>query len=132
MGGIPSLGLSSYNIGLHPDYREDNLMNTTAPEEIGISAERLSRIRPILERYVAERKFAGFVSVIARRSKLVHFECVGMSHIEGNQPMQSNTLFRIYSMTKPIISIAMMMLYEEGRFHLDDPITKFIPAFKDV
>lgn len=107
-------------------------MNITAPEKVGISGERLIRIHNILERYIAEQKFAGFVTVIARRGKLVHFDCVGMSHTEGNQPMQPDTLFRIYSMTKPIVSVAMMMLYEEGRFHLDDPISKFIPEFKDV
>ncbi len=107
-------------------------MNTTAPEKVGISSERLSRIRPILERYIAEQKFAGFVTVIARRGALVHFDCVGMSHREGSQPMQPDTLFRIYSMTKPIVSVALMMLYEEGRFHLDDPISKFVPEFKDM
>jgi CubicO group peptidase (beta-lactamase class C family) len=107
-------------------------MNITAPEQVGISTERLARIRPVLERYVAEQKFAGFVTMIARRGKLVHFDCVGMSDTASSQPMQPDTLFRIYSMTKPIVSVAMMMLYEEGRFHLDDPISKFIPDFKNV
>lgn len=107
-------------------------MNVTPPEKFGMSTERLNRIRPILERYIAEQKFAGFVTMIARRGELVHFDSVGMSHTEGSQPMQSDTLFRIYSMTKPIVSVAMMMLYEEGHFHLDDPISKFIPEFKDV
>jgi len=69
---------------------------------------------------------------VSRRGKVVHFERFGLMDIESNKPMQADTIFRIYSMTKPITSVAMMMLYEEGRFQLDDPISKFIPAFTDV
>ena len=85
-------------------------MDITTGEQVGFSVERLNRIRPMLERYIAEQKFAGFVTAIARRGKLVHLEAVGMSHIEAKQPMQVDTLFRIYSMTKPIVTVAMLML----------------------
>ncbi len=102
------------------------------PEEIGLSAERLKRISPFMQRYVDSSKLAGTITMVARRGKVAHFECVGMMDKETNKPMKPDTIFRIYSMTKPITSVAVMMLYEEGLFQLTDPVSKFIPEFKDL
>ncbi|MCX6046034.1 MAG: serine hydrolase [Chloroflexi bacterium] len=107
-------------------------MKLIKPEKVGLSATRLARIRPVMQRYIDENKFAGIVTLIARRGQLVHFEAIGLQDRETNQPMQVDSLFRIYSMTKPITTVAAMLLYEEGRFQLSDPVAKFIPAFQET
>lgn len=107
-------------------------MDTIAPEKVGFSTERLGRVHPVMQAYVDQKKLPGVITLVSRRGKVVHFERFGLMDVESNKPMQADTIFRIYSMTKPITSVAMMMLYEEGRFQLDDPISKFIPAFADV
>ena len=104
----------------------------TAPEEVGISTEHLERIRPVMQRYVDDGRMAGILTVVARRGKIVHFETVGMRDIENKKPMEADTIFRIYSMSKPITSVAVMMLYEEGHFQLDTPVSDFIPEFKNM
>jgi len=107
-------------------------MKSVKPEKVGFSSERLGRINTVMQRYVDEQKAAGFVTLIARRGQVVHFEKCGMAEIETNKPMALDTIFRIYSMTKPITSVAVLMLMEEGRLRLDDPVARYIPAFKDV
>ena len=102
------------------------------PETVGVSAERLERIRPMLQDYVDKENLPGFLTVIARRGKIVHFETVGMRDIENKKPVASDTIFRIYSMSKPITSVAVMILYEEGHFQLGTPVSKFIPAFENM
>ena len=102
------------------------------PEEVGFSAERLERIRPVMQGYVDDGRIAGFLTVVARRGKIVHFETIGMGDIENNKPIEADTIFRIHSMSKPITSVAVMMLYEEGHFQLDTPVSKFIPEFKNM
>jgi CubicO group peptidase (beta-lactamase class C family) len=107
-------------------------MDTITPEAVGFSSARLLRIDQAMQRYVDEDKLAGIVTTVARRGKLAHFEKYGMMDVEAGKPMQLDTIFRIYSMTKPITSVAVMMLYEEGRFFLSDPVHKYIPAFEHV
>ena len=85
-----------------------------------------------MQDYVDEGKLAGVVTMVARRGKVAHFERFGVMDIETRKPMQLDTIFRIYSMSKPITSVAVMMLYEEGRFLLNDPVSKYIPEFKDL
>ena len=102
------------------------------PEEVGFSTERLERIRPVMQGYVDDGRIAGFLTVVARRGKIVHFETIGMGDIENNTPIEADTIFRIHSMSKPITSVAVMMLYEEGHFQLDTPVSKFIPEFKSM
>ncbi len=102
------------------------------PEEVGVSANRLERIRPVLQDYVDKGNLPGFLTVVARRGKIVHFETIGMRDVEGNKPVESDTIFRIYSMSKPITSVAVMMLYEEGHFQLGTPVSKFIPEFENM
>jgi CubicO group peptidase (beta-lactamase class C family) len=113
-------------------YFKEQPLKTSTPEKVGVSSARLSRIGPVMQRYVDESKLAGILTLIARRGRIVHLEKVGMMDIEANKPMQFDTIFRIYSMTKPITSVAVMMLYEEGCFQLGDPISRFIPDFQDV
>ncbi|GAI55652.1 unnamed protein product, partial [marine sediment metagenome] len=103
-----------------------------SPEKVGLSSERLGRIRPVIEKHIGDDKIAGALTLIARRGELVHLECVGLMDRENNKPMQKDTIFRIWSMTKPIVALALMMLYEKGYFQLFDPVSKFIPAFKDL
>jgi CubicO group peptidase (beta-lactamase class C family) len=81
---------------------------------------------------VDQHKLAGIITMLARRGEVVHFECFGMMDIEADKPMQSDTIFRLYSMTKPITSVAVMMLYEEGIFQLYDNVSKYIPEFKGI
>ena len=102
------------------------------PEEVGMSAARLARIAPVMQRWVDDGKIPGALTMIAREGKLVHFEKVGMQDVATAKPIEFGTIFRIYSMTKPITSVAVMMLYEEGNFQLNTPVSEFIPAFKDM
>jgi CubicO group peptidase (beta-lactamase class C family) len=103
-----------------------------SPEKVGLSSERLARIRPAVEKYIDDDKIAGAVTLVARQGELVHLECFGLMDRESGKPMQPDTIFRIYSMTKPITCVALMILYEQGYFQLFDPVVKFIPAFKDL
>jgi len=102
------------------------------PEDVGLSSERLARVNSWAQHLVDNGKLAGLITMVARRGKLVHFNACGMADIKRETPMASDTIFRFYSMTKPLTSAAIMMLYEEGRFQLDDPITRFLPCFKDM
>jgi CubicO group peptidase (beta-lactamase class C family) len=100
-----------------------------APEQVGLSAARLDRVRKWMHGWVDSGRLAGMVTVVMRRGELAFAETAGKADVERNKAMRPDTIFRIYSMTKPLTSTAIMMLYEEGRFQLDDPISKFIPAF---
>ena len=102
------------------------------PEDVGMSTERLARIKPAMQRWVDDGKIPCALTMIARGDKLVHFEKIGMQDVASAKPVEFDTIFRIYSMTKPITSVAVMMLYEEGHFQLNAPISEFIPAFKDM
>jgi CubicO group peptidase (beta-lactamase class C family) len=102
------------------------------PEEVGMSVERLARIRPALEKYIGDDKVAGIVVVIARRGQVVYEECLGLMDREKQRAMRSDAIFRIYSMTKPIVCVALMTLYEQGMFQLYQPAATFIPAFHSL
>ncbi|MDE3077416.1 MAG: beta-lactamase family protein [Chloroflexota bacterium] len=103
-----------------------------APEDVGMSSGRLEHVSAVVQRYIDERKFMGAVSMIARRGKVVHFRTYGNMDDEAGKPMQPDTIFRFYSMTKPIASVGLMTLYEKGYFQLDDPASKYIPEFKGL
>jgi len=98
-------------------------------EDVGCSSERLARIKPVMQSYIDHNGFAGLSTMLARRGRVIHREHVGWQERESHTPLSADTIFRIYSMTKPIISVAFMMLYEEGRFQLVDPVAKYLPAF---
>ena len=116
-----------------PEIESGNMHSTiTDPASVGMSAARLERIKPAMQAYVDQRGFAGIITMLARRGQIVHFEQVGHQDRESRIPMAPETIFRIYSMTKPIICTALMILHEEGRFQLFDPVAKFLPAFGKV
>ena len=102
------------------------------PEDVGMSTSRLARITPVMQGYVDDGKIPCALTMIAREGRLVHFEKFGMQDIAAAKPIEFNTIFRLYSMTKPITSAAVMMLYEEGHFQLSTPVSEFVPAFKDM
>jgi CubicO group peptidase (beta-lactamase class C family) len=103
------------------------------PKSLGFSSARLQRIDRFLEeQYVETGKFAGALLTIARRGETVHTAIVGLADRERKTPLREDTIFRIYSMTKPITSVAFMMLVEEGLVSLDDPVHRFIPSWRDL
>src|SRR5215813_7221804 len=103
-----------------------------SPESLGCSSERLARIGPVMQSYIDTRGFAGLSTMLSRRGQVVHFEQFGWQDKESRTPLSVDTIFRIYSMTKPIVCVALMTLFEEGRFQLFDPVAKFLPAFGKV
>ncbi len=105
---------------------------TAKPEDVGVSLERLGRIRTAMQRYIDRGLVPGTVTLVARRGRVIHFDAAGYRDVESKAPMTTDTIFRIASMTKPIASVALMTLYEEGHFLLNDPISKFLPEFAEM
>ncbi len=105
-------------------------MITTNPETVGLSRSKLNLINDLSSSYIDEGHLAGTITLVARHDKLVHFQCQGKSSLETGQDMREDTIFRIYSMTKPVTALAAMILYERGLFELDTPVSAFIPGFK--
>ena len=101
---------------------------TDKPEDLGLSSSRLARIGPFFEEaYVTPGRLPGVLTLVARRGQVASLACVGDRDLAGGRPVEADTIFRMYSMTKPITSVALMTLYEEGRFQLDDPVARFLP-----
>jgi len=99
------------------------------PESVGMSSQRLQRIHAFIQDYIDTNQIAGAVTLVARRGKVVHFEAQGWRYKEENAPMEKDDIFSLMSMTKPIVSTALMMLWEDGKFMLDDPISKWLPSY---
>jgi CubicO group peptidase (beta-lactamase class C family) len=99
------------------------------PEEVGLSAPRLQRITEMVQRRIAAGDLTGAVTIVARRGKVAHLAAHGVMDLDSKQPMTPASMFRIASMTKPVIGVAIMMLVEEGKLHLSDPVARFIPQF---
>ena len=104
----------------------------TKPENVGMSAERLKHVDAFVARLQAEGKLAGAVTVVARRGQLVSLKAHGFADLETKRPMRTDDIFQIQSMTKPIVTVAVLMLLEEGRVLLSDPVAKFLPEFRDM
>ena len=102
------------------------------PEEVGLSPERLKRVAELVQRHIAAGSFSGAVALVARNGKVGYHEAFGQMDIEAKKPMVKDGIFSIMSMTKPIIGVATLMMMEEGKVHLQDPISKFIPECKDM
>jgi len=107
-------------------------MLTHHPASLGFSLSRLNRISDLMRRYIESGRLAGTITCIARRGQTVFFDVQGYQNLENHTPLAEDSIFRIYSMTKPITSVALMMLFEESRFTLTDPVSQYIPAFKDL
>lgn len=102
------------------------------PEDVGMSSERLKRIHALMERAQKEGRITGGVTLVARRGKIAHFEAHGIKSLESKEPMTKDTLFRMASCSKPVTAVAILMLMEEGKLRLNDPVSRFIPEFKET
>ena len=102
---------------------------TATPESVGISSERLRRIDGAMKSLVDQKRVAGLVTLLERHGKIVHVNTVGQLDSRKPDPVQKDSIFRIFSMTKPVTGVAMMMLHEEGKWRLDDPVSRYIPDF---
>lgn len=107
------------------------MLKLVPPESVGIPSERLAAIDAAMRAYIDQGKFAGLSTLIACKGKVIHFGCYGKLDIGRGVPVQADSLFRIYSLTKPITSVGALMLFEEGHFALDEPVHKWIPEFKN-
>jgi len=101
---------------------------TAAPESLGFSSERLARIKPVIEGEIKKGQYPGAVVLVARKGKIAYFEAIGQLDPASGAPMTKDAIFRLYSMTKPYTSVAIMMLMEEGKLRVSDPVSKFLPA----
>jgi CubicO group peptidase (beta-lactamase class C family) len=100
-------------------------------EDVGLSAERLKRIHPMIQSHIDAKDFSGAVTLVARKGKVVHFESHGMADVEAHKAMSNDMLFRLASMTKPVTAVSILMLVEEGKLVLSDPVSKFVPEYKN-
>lgn len=107
-------------------------ITTANPESVGLCSARLERVREWMRRYLDAGKLPGMLTLVARHGEVVFLDALGWQDVAAATPIAEDTLFRIYSMTKPVTAVAVMMLYEEGRFQLDDPIGHYLPGFADM
>jgi CubicO group peptidase (beta-lactamase class C family) len=105
---------------------------TVKPESVGMSSERIARLGEGMKKLVDQGRLSGVVTMVARHGKVVAFDATGKRDIAANAPMQKDSIFRIYSMSKPITGVAMMLLFEEGKWQLNDPVAKYIPEFANL
>jgi CubicO group peptidase (beta-lactamase class C family) len=105
---------------------------TARPEAVGLSSERLHRVNELVDRYIASGDITGAVTLVARNGRIVHLQAQGVMDAASKKPMQKDTFFRIASMSKPVAGTAILMLVEEGKVRLTDPVSRFIPSFKDA
>jgi CubicO group peptidase (beta-lactamase class C family) len=110
----------------------DDPLPRAAPESVGLATPRLRQATDLLNQFVAEHKIAGAVAAVARRGKLAYLEAVGFQNLDARTPMEARSIFRIYSMTKSVTAVAVMMLQEEGRFGLQDPVSNYLPELGRV
>lgn len=129
---IRSLLVSAVVFSQLASYSAADNLSYASPESVGMSSERLERIGPVLQQYVDSGELVGVVSMIARRGEIVHFEEYGVLDKDTGQAIAKDSIFRIYSMTKPITTLAVMKLYEEGKLQLTDPVERYLPAFRNV
>lgn len=105
---------------------------TTATSNQGFSEQRLTRINTVMQQYIDDNKLAGVMTLVARNGEVVHWASQGMQDREAQIPLDQNTIFRIYSMTKPVTAVAALTLWEQGKFHMQDPIDKYLPELKNL
>ena len=107
-------------------------LQAAAPADVGLSADRLDQLAARIQAMVDDGKLAGAVTLLARHGRIAFADVAGMQDIATGRPLARDTIFRIYSMTKPITGVALMMLHEEGKWRLDDPLSRYIPGFADL
>src|SRR5471032_1962256 len=101
------------------------------PEDAGLSSERLQRINDVVKTYIDSGQISGAVTMVSRKGRIAHFEAQGLMDIEGKTAMRKDAIFRMASMSKPVTGVAILMLMEEGKLRLTDPVSRFIPEFKN-
>lgn len=111
---------------------ETNSPVATQNVQQGLSIERLARIKPAMQQYIDQKKLAGVMTLVARNGEIVHWHSQGLQDIEKQTPLAKDTIFRIYSMSKPITAVAALTLWEQGKFHMHDPIDKYLPELKGL
>ena len=99
---------------------------------MGLSSERLQQVNALVKRHLDAKSFAGAVTLVARNGRIAHLQAHGLADLESKQPMKTDSMFRIMSMTKPVVGVAILMMMEEGKVRLNDPVSKFIPALKGL
>ena len=129
-GMVSGCGFQAAPIAVEEDAVRD--LAAVSPGEVGVSGERLDRLAAGMQGMVDDGRLAGVVTLMARGGKLVHAHVAGVQDLENGAPMERDSIFRIYSMTKPITGVALMMLYEEGKWRLNDPVSRYIPGFADL
>src|SRR5262247_2997971 len=105
---------------------------TSKPEDVGLSADRLKRVAELVQRHIAAGSFSGAVTLVARNGRIAHHEALGLMDLDAKKPMAKDGIFRIMSMTKPVIGVAVLMMMEEGKVRLQDPVSKFIPEWRNM
>jgi len=108
------------------------LAPAASPESVGFDSARLAKLDAAMAKVVADGRVPGMTTLLARHGKIVAFKTYGKASLETGQPMNKDAIFRIYSMSKPITGVAMMILFEEGKWRLDDPVTRYVPEFKNL
>ncbi len=107
-------------------------MPAAKPETVGMSGAKLAKVTAAVQKMVDDGKLAGAITMVARAGRIVHFEAYGMRDLDEKKPVEKDTIMRFYSMSKPVTTVAAMVLYDEGKFELDDPVEKHIPELKDL
>ena len=115
-----------------PEHGSAQALRTASPESVGMSSEKLERLTLTLQRYVDDGQLAGAVAIVARRGKIAYLEAVGYRDKETDSSMVTNTIFRIASQTKALVSVGVMMLQEDGRLLITDPVGKYLPEFMNT
>ena len=101
------------------------------PEDVGMSSERLQRVGELIKTYIDSGQISGAVTMVSRKGRIAHFEAQGLMDIDAQAPMRKDAIFRMASMSKPVTGVAILMLMEEGKLRLTDPVSRFIPEFKN-
>jgi CubicO group peptidase (beta-lactamase class C family) len=123
------LVVATFSFAIHA---RDAAISAVKPETVGFSSERLQRLDAGMKAIVDSKQLAGIVTMVARHGQVVQQTTYGHQDLANNAPMRPDSIFRIYSMTKPITGVAMMMLYEEGKWRPSDPVSRYIPEFRDL
>jgi CubicO group peptidase (beta-lactamase class C family) len=127
---VQALSASALLLALTVSLRAE--IPTGKPEDVGLSSERLRRVSELMQRHIAAGTFSGAVTLVARHGRVVHHEAQGLMDLEAKKPMQKDAIFRIMSMTKPVVGVSILMLVEEGKVRLTDPVSRFIPELKEL
>jgi CubicO group peptidase (beta-lactamase class C family) len=107
-------------------------LTQTKPEDVGLSTERLQRIHETIQSHIDSHDISGAVTLVMRKGRIAHLEAHGYMDVDSKKPMTRDAIFRIWSMSKPITGASILMLMEEGKLRLDDPVSRFIPQFKGM